>query len=180
MKLTFSSLLLMAMAVFFWITLGRGDEVLPTKSVTTNSIADSYLDGAERWSYDPFGTRIQYLTIGSGTTYINDPVTYAEDLIFLSDDDNGNRWKMTAAQGQYHPGIAELRLSEGVAINLLERDGNMTTPRIRLLLDENRAVTDAKVRLATTNSITTATGLNIDLTSSEATLLKEVETRYAN
>ena len=180
MKLTFSSLLLMAIAVFFWITLGRGDEVLPIPSATTSSIADSYLEGAERWSYDPSGTRIQYLTIGSGTTYINDPVTYAEDLIFLSADDNGNRWKMTAANGQYHPGIAELLLSEGVAINLLERDGNMTTSRIRLLLDENRAVTDAKVQLTTLNSITTGTGLEIDLTSSEATLLKEVETRYAN
>ena len=87
---------------------------------------------------------------------------------------------MTAANGQYHPGIAELRLSEGVAINLLERDGNMTTSRIRLLLDENRAVTDAKVQLTTANSITTGTGLDIDLTSSEATLLKEVETRYAH
>ena len=81
----------MAIAVFFWITLGRGDEVLPIPSVTTSSIADSYLDGAERWSYDPSGTRIQYLTIGSGTTYINDPVTYAENLIFWSADDNGNR-----------------------------------------------------------------------------------------
>ena len=180
MKLTFSSLLLMAIEIFFWITLGRGDEVIPTAPVATNSIAESYLDDAERWSYDPSGMRIQYLTIGSGTTYINNPITYADDLVFLSSDDDGNRWQMTATYGELHPGIKELRLFKGVAIDLLGGEGNMTTPRIRLLLGENRAVTNAKVRLATANSTTTATGLNIDLTSSEARLLKEVETRYAN
>ena len=55
----------------------------------------------------------------------------------------------------------------------------MQTAHIRLLLNENRAITDAKVQLFTANSTTTATGLDLDLTSSEATLLKEVETRYA-
>ena len=132
-KLTFSSLLLMAVAIFFWITLGRGDEVVHSAPLTSASVADSYLERAERWSYDPSGMRIQYLTIGSGKTYINDPVTYAEDLTFWSPDNSGNHWQMTATEGQ----------------------------------------------LFTANSTTTATGLDLDLKSSKATLLKEVETLYA-
>lgn len=179
MKLTFSSLLLMAIATFFWMTLGRGDEVIPTAPLTTDSVPDSYVERAERWSYDPQGMRIQHLTMGSGTTYINDPVTYAEDLTFLSPDKNGTRWHMTAAQGQLHPEIKELLLLEGVEINQLERGANMQTSHIRLLLNENRAITDARVHMSTANSTTTATGLNLDLTSSQATLLHEVETRYA-
>ena len=169
----------MAVATFFWMTLGRGDEVLPTAPLATISVADSYLERAERWSYDPSGIRIQYLTIGSGTTYLNDPVTYAEDLTFWSPDDNGNHWQMTAMEGRLYPDIKELFLLKGVEIKQLERNAKMQTPHIRLLLNENRAITDARVRLSTANSITTATGLDLDLTSSQATLLKKVETRYA-
>ena len=58
MKLTFSSLLLMAIATFFWMTLGRGDEVIPTAPLATDSVPDSYVERAERWSYDPQGMRI--------------------------------------------------------------------------------------------------------------------------
>ncbi|MBT6264008.1 MAG: LPS export ABC transporter periplasmic protein LptC [Halieaceae bacterium] len=178
-KLTFSSLLLMAVAIFFWITLGRGDEVVPSAPLTSASVADSYLERAERWSYDPSGMRIQYLTIGSGKTYINDPVTYAEDLTFWSPDNSGNHWQMTATEGQLYTEIKELLLLKGVEIKQFERNASMQTAHIRLLLNENRAITDAKVQLFTANSTTTATGLDLDLTSSEAKLLKEVETRYA-
>ena len=179
MKLTFSSLLLIAIGIFFWITLGRGDEVIPTAPLTSSSVPDSYLERAERWSYDPTGLRIQYLTIASGKTYINDPTTYAQELTFLSPDDDGNHWQMTATEGQLHPNIKELFLLKGVEINQLERGATMKTPHIRLLLNENLATTDAKVQLFTANSLTTAIGLNINLTSSKATLLQEVETRYA-
>ena len=178
-KLTFSSLLLMAVAIFFWITLGRGDEVVPSAPLTSASVADSYLEHAERWSYDPSGMRIQYLTIGSGTTYINDHVTYAEDLTFWSPDNSGNHWQMTATEGQLFTEIKELLLLRGVEIKQLERNASMQTAHIRLLLNKNRAITDAKVQLFTANSTTTATGLDLDLKSSKATLLKEVETLYA-
>jgi LPS export ABC transporter protein LptC len=86
---------------------------------------------------------------------------------------------MTATEGQLYTEIKELLLLKGVEIKQLERNASMQTAHIRLLLNENRAITDAKVQLFTANSTTTATGLDLDLTSSEATLLKEVETRYA-
>ena len=56
----------------------------------------------------------------------------------------------------------------------------MTTPRLRLLLAEERAVNNVRVRLTTKDSITTARGMDIDLKSGTARLLRNVETNYGN
>jgi lipopolysaccharide export system protein LptC len=51
---------------------------------------------------------------------------------------------------------------------------------LRLLLDEERAVTASRVRLVSDNGDTTARGMAIDLGKGTAQLLSDVETRYEN
>jgi len=179
-KLTFSSLVLLATAAFFWITIGQGDSVLPLPEDSSGTWTESYLDGAERWSYDETGHRNQHLTLGTAKTYHGDPVTYLNDLVFSGPDDKGRYWEMSAQEGRLRPGAQELILSKGVKVHDRGGEATLTTPRLRLLLAEERAVNDVRVRLTTKDSITTARGMDIDLKSGTARLLRDVETNYGN
>ncbi|MCH1491074.1 MAG: LPS export ABC transporter periplasmic protein LptC [Luminiphilus sp.] len=178
MKLTFSSLLLLATAAFFWVTIGQGDSVLPVSTDSSETWTESYLTNAERWSYDESGRRNQYLTIGSGITYHGDPATYLEELAFSGPDEKGRYWQMTANAGKLHPHSQELILMQGVQISERGGEANLDTPRLRLLLREERAVNQTRVRLTTPSSTTTARGIDIDLKSGRAELLNDVETVY--
>jgi len=87
---------------------------------------------------------------------------------------------MSAQEGRLRPGAQELILSKGVKVHDRGGDATLTTPRLRLLLAEERAVNDVRVRLTTKDSITTARGMDIDLKSGTARLLRDVETNYGN
>ena len=180
MKLTFSSLLLLATAAFFWITIGQGESVLPLPEDEAGTWAESYHDGAERWSYDETGHRNQHLTLGSGKTYHGDPATYLNELVFSGPDDEGRYWEMSAQEGKLRPGAQELILSKDVKVHDRGGEASLTTSRLRLLLAEERAVNNVRVRLVTKDSITTARGMDIDLKSGKARLLRDVETLYGN
>ena len=54
---------------------GQADSVRPLPEDSTGTWTESYLDGAERWSYDETGHRNQHLTLGTAKTYHGDPVT---------------------------------------------------------------------------------------------------------
>ena len=85
---------------------------------------------------------------------------------------------MTAQAGKLHPHSQELILSKGVKVEQVDAGATLTTPRLRLLLDEERAVTASRVQLVSDNSETTAKGMAIDLARGTAQLLSDVETRY--
>lgn len=152
--------------------------MLPVMEDASETWTESYLNNAQRWSYDDSGKRNQYLTIGSGKTYHGDPVTYLEDLTFVGPDNDGRRWEMTANAGKLHPHAQELTLMKGVKIRDRSSEATLLTPRLRLILDEERAVNETRVKLMTTTSTTTAKGIDIDLKSGKARLLSDVETRY--
>ena len=168
----------MATAAFFWITIGQGDSVLPVLEDDSETWTKSYLTNAQRWSYDDSGKRNHFLTIGSGKTYDGDPATYLEDLRFVGPDNSGRRWEMTATAGKLRPHAKELTLMKGVKIRDSSSEATLLTPRLRLILDEERAVNETRVKLMTTTSTTTAIGIEIDLKSGQARLLSDVETRY--
>lgn len=179
-KLTFSSLLIFAAAAFFWITIGQGDSVVLVPVDSSETWTESYLNRAERWSFDQAGNRNQHLTIGTGKTYHGDPATHLEDLTFSGPDSKGRQWQMKASTGKLYPGRQELILTQGVQLDEMGGEASLVTPRLRLLLREERAVTDARIRLTTASSTTTAEGIDLDLKSGRTQLLNDVETHYAS
>lgn len=180
MKVTLSSLLLLGVCAFFWVTLGKGESVVTPATEITEVYQETYLREAQRWQYDESGLRNITVTIDSGYRESGSPVTFMEGLLVTGTDRDSRRWKMTAAAGKLHPNSRELILTQGVKVTELDVDATLTTPRLRLLLNEERAVSAARVRLATPTSNTTARGLEIDLTHGTAKLLNNVKTRYVD
>lgn len=179
-KLTLSSVLLLGVCAFFWLTLGQGESLVASPSTASGSHTETYLSGAERWQYDALGKRSVTLTIDSGYKTVDSPVTHLQGLFVTGRDKEERHWEMTAQAGKLHPHSQELILSKGVKVEQVEAGATLTTPRLRLLLDEERAVTASRVRLVSDNGETTAQGMVIDLAKGTAQLLSDVETRYEN
>ena len=177
-KLTLSSVLLLGVCAFFWLTLGQGESLVASPAPPPGSHKETYLSGAERWQYDALGDRNVTLTIDSGYKTVSSPVTHLQSLFVTGRDKEERRWEMTAQAGKLHPHSQELILSKGVKVEQVDAGATLTTPRLRLLLDEERAVTASRVRLVSDNSETTAKGMAIDLARGTAQLLSDVETRY--
>lgn len=177
-KLTLSSVLLLGVCAFFWLTLGQGESLVASPSTPPGLHKETYLSGAERWQYDALGERNVTLTIDSGYKTVSSPVTHLQSLFVTGRDKEERRWEMTAQAGKLHPHSQELILSKGVKVEQVDAGATLTTPRLRLLLDEERAVTASRVRLISDNSETTAEGMAIDLARGTVQLLSDVETRY--
>lgn len=179
MKFTLSgTLLLLLVGAGFWLTLGQGESLPSVTSAPSGQITESYLIKAERWSYDPEGYRNHVVRLSEGTRYSDNPITYLTGLTFHGPDRSGRFWTVTAGSGMLKSQANELQLSQGVEIRDSAGEGRLTTPRLRILIDEEKALNRAPVELQLRDSLTTARGLELDLKSGVAKLLSDVETNY--
>lgn len=179
MKFTLSSALILFLATAaFWLTLGQGEPIPVIAKGEQGRITESYLENAERWSYGANGERNHSVHLDSGERFSDDPITYLTGLRFEGPDKNGRYWTLTAGAGRLKSNVNELQLIQGVRVKESGGEGLLETPRLRVLIDQQRAVNRAPVSLTLRNSTTTARGLDIDLASGNAKLLSNVETVY--
>lgn len=180
MKFTLSGILLVAAAISLWLVLGHGQPV-PTVIVADDArLTRSYLEQAERWTYNESGQRSDVLKLGSGKQYTGDPRTYLTNLQLEGPDNNGRFWQVQAGAGLLKSKANELQLIQGVEVRESAGEGVLTTPRLRVLLDEDRVLNNAPVKLVFRDSVTTAKGMALDLKQSRVMLLSQVETIYEN
>ena len=178
MKFTLSGVLLIVAALSLWLTLGHGEPIPVVIEADEASITKSYLEEAERWTYDVQGQRSQVLTIDSAQQRSGHPATFLSGLTFEGPDDSGRFWRVTAGAGQLKPNQNELHLTKGVEVRESEGNGVLTTPRLRVLMSQERLVNRAPVKLTLKDSVTTARGMDIDMRQSVVKLLSEVETVF--
>lgn len=182
MKLTtLSSAVLVVALAILWLTVGQGESLpIPTLTTTTptQQITQSYLEQAERWSYDANGYRDQRVKLDSAVSYTDSPTTFLTGLTFEGPDKNGRYWRVEAGAGLLKQNGQELQLRDGVKIRESLGEGVLTTPRLRILPKQNKAINRAPVTLKLRDSVTNAHGLEVDLNSGVAKLLRDVETIY--
>lgn len=142
------------------------------------ALRQSYLNNAHRWRYDQRGDRYESIKLSTASRLVDNPITNLGPLEYQGRDHQGQHWAVTAGGGQLHENQDELRLNQGVTIWESEGDALLETNHLRVRLREERATTGAPVTLTTSNSVTTARGLDVDLSSGKARLLHEVETTY--
>lgn len=178
MKRTLSGLLLLVTVTVLWFTVGQGKPI-PLVSISADrQVTQSYLEHAERWSYDTDGFRDQRVRLESGISYTDSPTTFLQGLTFEGPDHNGRYWHIAAGAGILKADGRELQLTQGVEIRESNGEGVLTTPSLRILPKENKAMNSAPVTLLLRNSVTTARGLEVDLNTGVARLLQDVETVY--
>lgn len=178
MKLTYSTLLACVTALLLWFTMA-GDP--PRRDLVSDNhtvLRQSYLNNAHRWRYDEQGDRYESIKLSTATRLVDNPMTNLGPLEYRGRDNQGQHWAVTAGGGQLQENQDELRLNQGVTIWESEGDALLETSHLRVRLREERATTGAPVTLTTSNSVTTARGLDVDLTTGKARLLHDVETTY--
>ena len=179
MKRALSLLVLAITAIAFWLTLERGNPLPAFNTAETEpTLTQNYLTNATLWRYDEAGLRSSTLWVERAVQFTDRPARHMTGLRFEGQDKDGRAWVMTAGAGRLHPIPQELHLFNDVIIKEAYGQGVLETPRLRVKLKQQRADNMAPVTLTLNNSVTTATGLDVDLQSGMATLKRNVETVY--
>lgn len=178
MKRTLPGIFLAIATLLVWLTFGQGKTTPTTVPTDSLRITESYLDSAERWTYDTRGVRNQIVHVDSGVKYTDAPTTFLTGLVVEGPDHDGRYWHMTAGRGELNPQRDVLQLLDGVSLRESEGDGLLTTPDLRVFMASERATTASSVKLKLRSSTTTARGLELNLREGTAQLLNDVETLY--
>ena len=181
MKRGLSIVVLAITAIAFWVTLDRGNP-LPVFSPSDSepTLTQNYLTQGILWRYDEQGVRRSTLWVERAVQFTDRPARFMTGLRFEGEDKDGRAWVMTAGAGRLHPIPEELHLSKDVIIREAFGNGVLETPRLRVKLKQQRAENMAPVILTLKDSVTTATGLEVDLQSGTAKLKRNVETVYGS
>jgi len=178
-KLTLSTLLAIAVLSVLWLTLGQGEQLPSIVIGKQESIIKHYASNVIQRNYDNTGSAVDNFSSEEIHEYTQDPKVYFSNIVAERSEPGEDSWVLVAANGVYRPYARELWLHNGVTIEQKnEGSQKLQTPRMRVLLDEDRAVNNAFVELHLADSKTTAYGLDLDLNTKIAKLLKNVTTVY--
>ena len=179
MKLTLSSLLTIAVLVALWLTAGQGEPIPSLAQEKNDNVLKVYAHNFSQWTFDDRGILTDTVHITESHQYTQDPRIYFSGIRAEHADGGEDPWYLLAKKGEYRPHVREFWLHDGVTIEQKNESTNrLQTPRLRVLLKENRAVNDAPVELVVDKSVTTGRGLVMDLESRVAQILENVETIY--
>ena len=179
MKLTLSTLLAVVVLAVLWLTLGQGEQLPSIVAGEQENIVKYYALNVVQRNYDDTGSAVDNVSTEEIYQYTQDPKVYFSKIVAEHAEPDGSLWVLVAADGVYRPHAREFWLHNGVTIEKKnEGSQKLQTPRMRVLLDEDRAVNNAFVELHLADSTTTAYGLDLDLNTGIAKLLKKVTTVY--
>ena len=180
MKLTLSTLLAIAVLSVLWLTLGQGEQLPTIPLRSEESVTENYMSGVHVVEFSDSGSIETDTHVDSVEQYTQDPKIYLGAIRALSLEDSDESWLLNAGSGIYSPHARELLLRDGVKLRQVGSQNLLKTPRMRVLLEQERAMNDAVVSLKIGDSLTTARGIEINLNSDTARLLSNVKTLYKN
>jgi LPS export ABC transporter protein LptC len=179
-KLTLSTLLAIAVLAVLWLTLGQGEQLPTIPLRSEESITENYMSEVHIVEFSESGSMETDSHVDLAKKYTQDPKIYLGAIRALSLEDSDERWLLNAGSGIYSPHARELWLRDGVELKQVGSQSLLQTPRMRVLIDQERAINDAVVSLKIDDSLTTARGIEINLNSGTARLLSNVKTLYKN
>jgi LPS export ABC transporter protein LptC len=179
-KLTLSTLLAIAVLAVLWLTLGQGEQLPTIPLRSEESITENYMSEVHIVEFSESGSMETDSHVDLAKKYTQDPKIYLGAIRALSLEDSAERWLLNAGSGIYSPHARELWLRDGVELKQVGSQSLLQTPRMRVLIDQERAINDAVVSLKIDDSLTTARGIEINLNSGTARLLSNVKTLYKN
>lgn len=179
-KLTLSTLLAIAVLSVLWLTLGQGEQLPTIPLRSEESVTENYMSGVHVVEFSDSGSIETDTHVDSVEQYTQDPKIYLGAIRALSLEDSDESWLLNAGSGIYSPHARELWLRDGVKLRQVGSQNLLKTPRMRVLLEQERAMNDAVVSLKIGESLTTARGIEINLNSRTARLLSNVKTLYKN
>ena len=180
MKLTLSTLLAIAVLAVLWLTLGQGEQLPTIPLRSEESITENYMSEVHIVEFSESGSMETDSHVDLAKKYTQDPKIYLGAIRTLSLEDSDERWLLNAGSGIYSPHARELWLRDGVELKQVGSQSLLQTPRMRVLIDQERAINVAVVSLKIDDSLTTARGIEINLNSGTARLLSNVKTLYKN
>jgi LPS export ABC transporter protein LptC len=178
MKLTLPTLLILLFGVLTWRAITSGNQLLSTPPQPSADAIRYYVQDLRRERFDKQGNAVESLTIGTVTQRIGDTDAQIAQIQYERKDNANKDWTVTATHGALEQENT-LRLFDGV--ELIYRDQNVTlrSPTLTIQMDQKIASSDDRILIASPDSETQGTGVLLDLDSSTAQLLADVETVYA-
>lgn len=178
MKLTLPTLLILLFGVLTWRAITSGNQLLSTPPQPSADAIRYYVQDLRRERFDKQGNAVESLTIGTVTQRIGDADAQIAQIQYERKDNANKDWTVTATHGALEQENT-LRLFDGVELIYHDQNVTLRSPTLTVQMDQKIASSDGRVLISSRDSETRGTGVLLDLDSSTAQLLADVETVYA-